>query len=186
METLDGKRIAIIATDGFEQSELLEPLRQFNDAGAKVHVVSLKPGEIRGWDHTDWGKSVPVDKTIDDVRPDDYDAIMIPGGQINPDLLRAQPKVVDFVRAFHDTGKPMGAICHAPWVLIEAGVVKGRRMTSYHSLRTDLKNAGADVQDMEAVVDAGIVSSRNPDDIPAFVTALAGEIAAGTIHRRTA
>lgn len=186
MEKLDGKTIAILATDGFEQSELFEPLRQFNQAGATVHVVSLKSGEIKGWDHTDWGKSVQVDKTLDDARPEDYDALVLPGGQINPDLLRVQDKAVAFVKAFHDSGKPLGAICHAPWVLIEAGIVKGRKMTSYHSIRTDLKNAGADVQDMEAVIDEGIVTSRNPDDIPAFVKALAGEIAAGTIYRRAA
>lgn len=186
MQKLDGKKIIIISANGFEQSELMEPLRLFKEAGAEVHVVSMQPGEVRGWDHTDWGKSVPVDKTIDDARPEDYDALMIPGGQINPDLLRVEPKVVAFVKAFHDSGKPMGAICHAPWVLIEAGVVKGRKMTAYHSIRTDLKNAGADVQDAEAVTDAGIVTSRKPDDIPAFVEALAGEIAAGTTHRRAA
>lgn len=186
MQTLDGKKIAIISANGFEQSELMEPLRRFREAGALVDVVSMKPGEVRGWDKTDWGDSVAVDKTIDAIRPDDYDAIMIPGGQINPDLLRVEPDVVSFVKAFHDSGKPMGAICHGPWVLIEAGVVKGRRMTSYHSIRTDLKNAGAEVVDTEAVVDAGIVTSRNPNDIPAFVDALADEIAQGTVHRRAA
>lgn len=186
MQKLDGKKIAIISANGFEQSELMEPLRQFREAGAQVDVVSMKPGEVRGWDKTDWGESVAVDKTIDQVKPEDYDAVVIPGGQINPDLLRVETSVVGFVKAFHDSGKPLGAICHGPWVLIEAGVVKGRRMTSYHSIRTDLKNAGAEVQDAEACVDEGIVTSRNPNDIPAFVKALADEIARGTIHHRAA
>lgn len=186
MRTLNGKTIAILSMDGFEQSELLEPRAKFKEAGATVHVVSLKSGELRGWDKDDWGKSVAVDKLLDDVKPDDYDALVIPGGQINPDLLRAEPKAVQFVQAFNRSGKPIGAICHGPWMLIEAGIAKGRRMTSYQSIRTDLKNAGAQVEDAEAVVDQGIVTSRKPDDIPAFVDALAEEIAGGKTHSRAA
>ncbi len=186
MRTLNGKTIAILSMDGFEQSELLEPRARFKEAGATVHVVSLKSGELRGWNKTDWGETVPVDTLIDEVKPEDYDALVIPGGQINPDLLRAEPKAVRFVQTFNRSGKPIGAICHGPWMLIEAGLAKGRRMTSYHSIRTDLKNAGAMVEDAEAVVDEGIVTSRKPDDIPAFVEALATEIAAGTTHERAA
>ncbi|EKV31721.1 ThiJ/PfpI family protein [Caenispirillum salinarum AK4] len=186
MENLNGKTIAILATDGFEQTELTEPRKMLKDAGATVHVVSPQPGEIRGWDHTDWGGSVPVDKTLDEASAADYDAVVLPGGQINPDLLRVEPKAIAFIKAFHDAGKPIGAICHAPWLLIEAGIVKGRRMTSYHSIRTDLANAGADVKDEAAVVDEGIVTSRNPRDIGAFANAVAAEVASGKTYQRAA
>ena len=138
------------------------------DEGATVDVVSLKSGSIKGWDMTDWGDKVDVDKTLDEVKVEDYDALVLPGGQINPDKLRLEPKAVDFVREFAHTGKPVAAICHGPWTLIEAGVVRGKHMTSWPSLKTDLRNAGAEWQDSEVVVDGNFITSRNPSDIPAF------------------
>jgi protease I len=143
MPQLDGKRIAILATDGFEQSELLEPKKALERAGAKVEVVSPKQGHIRGWKMKDWGDTVPVDRPLSAARVEDFDGLVVPGGQINPDLLRVEPKAVQFVRDFFASGKPIGAICHGPWLLIEAGVIKGCRATSYHSIKTDMKNAGA-------------------------------------------
>ena len=142
MQNLNGKAVAILATNGFEQSELEVPLKALRDAGADVHVVSLEAGEIKGWDKDDWGNSVPVDKVLGEVSAEDYDAIVLPGGQINPDLLRVDRRAVEFVRDFDSTGKTLAAVCHAPWVLIEAGVIKGRRVTSYKSIVTDVKNAG--------------------------------------------
>jgi len=186
MKNLEGKRIAILATHGFEQSELLEPQRQLAEAGADVVVVSPEQGRIRGWDHTDWGEEVEVDMALDDARENDFDALVLPGGQINPDLLRVESKAVDLVRAFHDSGKPIGAICHGPWMLIEADVVRGRRMTSYHSIRTDMRNAGAQWFDEAVIADAGIVTSRKPDDLGAFCAKLAEEIGEGRHHERAA
>jgi protease I len=180
---LDGKRVAILATDGFEQSELLEPKRILEEAGATTTVVSPKAGEIKGWDEDDWGQSVPVDLTLDASSPEDFDALVLPGGQINPDKLRIEPKAVEFARAFVEAGKPVGAICHGPWLLVEADVVRGRTVTSWPSIHTDLKNAGANWVDQEVVVDKGLVTSRKPDDIPAFGRKLVEEIAEG-IHRR--
>jgi protease I len=168
MAELSGKRIMILATDGFEQSELTVPKRRLKEAGAKVDVVSLKPGEIRGWNHNDWGDPIKVDRTIDEVSADDYDALVIPGGQINPDLLRANPDTVGFVRHFYKSKKPIAAICHAPWVLVEAGLAKGRKMTSYSSMATDVKNAGAIWVDRPVVVDRGVITSRDPGDLEAF------------------
>ena len=171
--------ILILATDGFEQSELIEPRDYFRDAGHHVHIASLQlstqkhaPESIKAWDQDDWGKSVPVDKLLSDVDPDDYDALILPGGQMNPDKLRAEPTVVSFVKAFAKTGKPLAAICHAPWLLIEAGLAEGKDITSFESIRTDLKNAGANVKDAEVVVDGNLITSRNPGDIPAFNKAI--------------
>lgn len=166
------KTIMILATDGFEQSELLKPKETLEQAGFTTHVVSLEPGEIKGWDEDDWGQSVPVDKTLDEVEVGQYDALLLPGGQINPDKLRAEGKAVQLVKDFAQSGKPVAAICHAPWLLVEADLVRGRTVTGYKSIRTDLKNAGANVVDQEVAVDGNFITSRNPDDIPAFSQAL--------------
>ena len=165
-------KVMILATDGFEQSELFKPKANLEDAGIETHVVSLESGEIKAWDEDDWGKTIAVDKTVDSVSADDYDALLLPGGQINPDLLRVNDKAVSLVRSFNEAGKPIAAICHAPWLLIEAGIVEGKTATSYKSIRTDLKNAGANVVDQEVAKDGNLITSRNPDDIPAFSKAL--------------
>jgi len=182
---LSGKTIAILATDGFEQSELIEPMRALGEMGAKVDIIApentMDKGRIRGWDHTDWGQSVDVTATIDRADPADYDALVLPGGVMNPDKLRGDSGAIRFVRAFFKAGKPVAAICHGPQVLIEARVVSGRTLTSYPSVRTDLENAGANWQDSPVVVDQGLVTSRNPDDIPAFVEKIAEEVLEG-IH----
>jgi protease I len=167
-QRLQGKRIAILATDGFEQSELTEPKRALESEGARAEVVSPSPGRIKGWNHTDWGESVPVDTTLDSANPADFDALVLPGGVMNPDKLRVNPQAVKFTRAFFDAGKPVAAICHGPWTLINAGVVLGRRMTSFESIAEDLKNAGAEWVDEPVVVDHGLVTSRKPDDLPDF------------------
>ena len=176
---LKGKKVAILATDGFEQSELFEPKKALEEAGASVSIVSLKSGEIKGWDESDWGKSIEVDLTIDKAKAEDFDALQLPGGVMNPDKLRTEESVINFIKAFFDAGKPVAAICHAPWTLINAGVVKGRKMTSYHTIRKDLENAGAKWTDEEVVVDNGLVTSRKPDDIPAFNQKMIEEIAEG-------
>ena len=178
---IKGKRVAILATDGFEQSELELPRKALDNAGAKTTLVSLQAGAIRGWKDKDWGNSVAVDITIDEVNTVQFDALLLPGGVINPDKLRMNPKAVQFVKDFADQGKPIGAICHGPWTLVEAGVVKGRRMTSWPSLKTDIQNAGGKWEDAEVVCDRGLVTSRKPDDIPAFNRKLIEEIAEG-IH----
>jgi protease I len=165
---LSGKHVAILVTDGFEQVEMTEPRKALNDAGAQTDLISLKPGKVKGWQHTDWGDEFPVDVAIDNAKADDYDALVLPGGVMNPDKLRIDTRAVDFVKAFVAAGKPIAAICHGPWTLIEAGAVKGRQMTSYPSIRSDLQNAGAKWVDREVVVDNGLVTSRKPDDIPAF------------------
>lgn len=170
--SLKGKKIAILATDGFEQVELTDPKKDLEDAGATVEVISLKSGEIKGWDKTDWGKSVKVDKTVDQVKASDFDVLVLPGGQINPDKLRVDEKAVAFVKDFAQSGKPVAAICHGPWTLIEAGVVKGKTMTSWPSVKTDLKNAGANWVDKEVVQDGNFITSRKPEDIPAFSKAI--------------
>jgi protease I len=169
-DKLKGRKIAIIATDGFEQAELDEPRKYLKGEGAEIHIISLKSGCIKGWDGPakDWGDNVDVDKVITEVSPADYDALVLPGGQMNPDVLRTNEDVVAFIREFADSGKVLAAICHAPWTLIEAGVVRGKRMTSWPSLHTDLKNAGALWEDSEVVCDHGLITSRKPDDIPAF------------------
>ncbi|MEA2553546.1 MAG: protease [Fimbriimonadaceae bacterium] len=178
---LSGKKVAILATDGFEQSELFGPKKALEDAGAQTTIVSVKSGEIKGWNHQNWGDTIQVDKTVDEVSAEDFDALMLPGGVMNPDKLRMNEKAVDFVMDFFDDGKPIGAICHAPWLLIEADVVDGKTVTSWPSLRADLENAGANWVDQEVVVDNGMVTSRKPDDIPAFCEKLIEEIAEG-IH----
>lgn len=171
-KTLSGTSVAILATDGFEQSELLEPRQALLDAGATVHVVSPASGEIRGWDQDDWGQSVAVDKALADADVADYAALVLPGGQMNPDKLRDDGDAVSFVKRFAEAGKPVAAICHAPWLVVEAGLAEGRAMTSYSSIRTDLENAGAEVRDQEVVRDTDgpfpLITSRNPGDIPAF------------------
>lgn len=168
MGKLDGKKVAILVTDGFEQVELTKPKQALEEAGATTHIVSPKDDEVKGWDEIDWGDTFSVDVPLNNASADDYDALLLPGGQINPDKLRAEESAVDFVKAFGDSRKPIAAICHGPWTLIEAGLAKGRKMTSFNSIQTDLKNAGADWVDQEVVVDSGIITSRNPDDIPAF------------------
>ncbi|MDX9860068.1 MAG: type 1 glutamine amidotransferase domain-containing protein [Rhodospirillales bacterium] len=179
MPDLSGKAVAILATHGFEPSELLEPRQILSKAGAKVDVIGPQKGEIRGWDHTEWGQSVAVDVTLKEARTDAYDALVLPGGEINPDTLRADDEAVSFVKGFVKAGKPVGAICHAPWLLIEAGVMAGRRATSHPSIKTDMKNAGCDWVDEAVVVDGNLVTSRGPDDIPAFMGKLVELISAG-------
>lgn len=166
------KRILIIATNGFEQSELEQPKKLLEEAGAKTLVASLENGTIKGWENGDWGNSVQVEATVDNVSADDFDALLLPGGQMNPDILRMNDTVIDLIKAFDKQGKPIAAICHAPWLLIEAGLVDGRVVTAWPSVRTDLKNAGGEVIDREVAVDGHLITSRNPDDIPAFTEAL--------------
>jgi len=178
---LSHKRVAILATDGFEESELLQPRAALNKAGAETVIVSLKSGVIQGMQHAEKGQTVPVDLTVSNASEDDFDALMIPGGLFNPDALRMNPDAVRFARAFFDAGKPVAAICHGPQVLIEADVVRGRRMTSWPAVKTDLINAGADWVDESVVVDQGLVTSRKPDDIPDFNDKMLEEIAEG-IH----
>jgi protease I len=178
-EQLNGKRVAALVTNGFEQVELLEPKRALEAAGAKVEVVSPETDRVRGWNHTEWGEYVDVDKRLEQAKADDYDALLLPGGVMNPDRLRINKKAVELVRQFFDDGKPIAVICHGPWTLVEADVVRGLRMTSYPSVRTDLRNAGAEWVDQEVVVDRGIVSSRKPDDLPAFNRKMIEEFAEG-------
>jgi protease I len=185
-QALAHKRIAILATDGFEQSELIEPKKRLEAAGAQVDVVSLKPGKIRGWKMKDWGDEVAVDATLDQAKVEDYDGLVLPGGQINPDKLRIEPKAVSFVQSFASANKIIGAICHGPWMLIEADLVRGHKITSWPSLRTDLKNAGARWDDKEVIVDGGLITSRNPDDIPAFSAKLIEAFAANDAAKRKA
>ena len=168
MENLQGKKVAILVADGFEQVELTEPRKALDQAGAKTEIVSPASGKVKGWNHTEWGDEMPVDRPLQQARPDDYDALLLPGGVMNPDHLRRDPAVQKFVKSFFDAGKPVAAICHGPWTLIDAGVVKGKKMTSYHTIQTDLKNAGVHWVDQEVVVDGNLVTSRKPDDIPAF------------------
>ncbi|KAK0333148.1 MAG: type 1 glutamine amidotransferase domain-containing protein [Brevundimonas aurantiaca] len=184
-KTLSGKTVAILATDGVELVELTEPMKALKEAGAAVEIVSLKAGDFQGFNHLTPGDKVTADKAVAGVDASAYSALMLPGGVANPDQLRANEDAVKFVRAFFDAGKPVAAICHAPWLLIEAGVVEGRTMTAFNSIRTDLRNAGADVVDEPVVVDQGLVTSRNPDDIPAFNAKMIEEFAEGR-HREQA
>jgi protease I len=167
-DVLKGKKVAILAADMFERVELEEPRKALEDAGADVEVVSIHDGEIKGFDHFDPANTVKVDRTVEEVSPDAYDALLVPGGVGNPDQLRGDENAVAFVRRFHEAGKPMAVICHGPWVLVESGVVRGKRVTSWPTLETDIRNAGGDWVDEEVVVDGNIVTSRKPDDIPAF------------------
>src|SRR4051794_17639871 len=167
-QKLQGKTVAIIAADMVEQVELVEPRKALEEAGAKTELISLEPGEIRGFNHFDPADTFKVDRTIEEADASDYDALLVPGGVGNPDQLRGDENVVAFVRDFFEAGKPVAAICHAPWVLVEADVVRGRKLTSWPTLQTDIRNAGGDWVDQEVVVDAGLVTSRKPDDIPAF------------------
>lgn len=183
-KNLNGKKVAILAANGFEQSELFEPKKALEDAGAEVSIVSLESGEIKGWKEKDWGKSISVDLTVDEANAADFDALQLPGGVMNPDKLRTNEKAVGFVKSFFEAGKPIAAICHAPWTLIEAGIVKGKTITSWESLKTDLENAGAKWVDQEVVVDNGLVTSRNPDDLPAFNQKMIEEIAEGRHQRQ--
>jgi protease I len=180
---LEGKKIAILVENGFEEEELTRPRKALQEEGAETKIVSPAGKQVKGWRHTDWGQTLPVDVPLDQAKPDDFDALLLPGGVMNPDKLRRNEKALEFVRAFFAEGKPVAAICHAPWTLIDAGVVKGRRMTSYHSIQTDLKNAGANWLDEEVVVDDGLVTSRQPADIPAFNPKMIEEFAEG-IHNR--
>ena len=167
------KRVMILATNGFEQSELMKPKANLANAGIETEIVSLESGEIKGWKDNGWGESVAVDKTVDDVSScEGYDALLLPGGQMNPDILRMNERAVAIVREFGMADKPIAAICHAPWLLAEAGLIDGKTVTGWPSIRTDLKNAGANVVDEEAAVDGNLITSRNPDDIPAFSKAL--------------
>ncbi|MDG0816955.1 type 1 glutamine amidotransferase domain-containing protein [Bdellovibrio svalbardensis] len=167
-KSLEGKRVAILAADGFEQSELFEPRKALEEAGAKVDIISLKSGTIKGWEKKNWGDTILVDATVESAHADDYDALLLPGGVMSPDKLRGNESAVHFVQDFVDSGKPIAAICHGPQTLIETGALRGRNMTSYSSLRTDMINAGANWSDAEVVVDNGLVTSRMPSDIPAF------------------
>ncbi|MXP09929.1 type 1 glutamine amidotransferase domain-containing protein [Pseudoblastomonas halimionae] len=170
-------RVMILATDGFEQSELMKPKQNLEDAGIETTVVSLESGSIKGWDQKDWGESVSVDKTVDEISScDEYAALLLPGGQMNPDILRMNDRAVAIVKEFAMANKPIAAICHAPWLLAEADLVKGKTVTSWPSIRTDLRNAGANVVDQEVAEDGNLITSRNPDDIPAFSDALIARV----------
>jgi protease I len=184
--SLSGKRVAILATDGVEQVELTEPRKALDSAGALTKVVSPKPGSIKGWNHTNWGDPIKVDVTLENTSSDDYDALLLPGGVMNPDHLRTNASAVNFVRAFFEAGKPVAAICHGPWLLVEADVVRGRNVTSWPSLQTDLRNAGANWTDSQVVTDHGLVTSRKPDDIPAFNKKMIEEFAEGVHEEQRA
>lgn len=185
-QSLNGKRIAILATHGFEQSELEEPKKALEAAGARAEVIAPSAGKIRGWKHKDWGTEVPVDVALDQADPAAYEGLVLPGGVLNPDQLRMNPKAVEFVGSFVRSGKPIAAICHGPWTLINAGGVRGRKMTSWPSLAADLQNAGAQWVDQEVVTDQGLVTSRKPDDLPAFNRKMIEEFAEGRHQRHVA
>jgi protease I len=176
---LRNKRVAVLVDNGFEQSELVEPKKALEEAGASVDIVSPQRGKVKGWQHANWADEIAVNRHLDEARPEEYDALLLPGGVMNPDKLRANDKAVQFVKAFVDSGKPIATICHGPWTLIEAGGIKGRTVTSWPSIRSDLRNAGANWVDQECVVDNGLVTSRKPDDIPAFNRKMIEEFAEG-------
>ncbi len=178
-DELKGKRVAFLFAEGAEQAEVEKPLEAVKDAGADVDIVSLETGEVEMWQHFDKGDTIKADRAVSEVSSSDYDALVLPGGVANPDQLRADPDAVKFVRGFFEEGKPVGVICHGPWILVEADVVQGRKVTSWPSLQTDLRNAGADWVDEEVVVDNGLVSSRKPDDLPAFCAKIIEEFAEG-------
>lgn len=179
MARIENAKIVILASDGFEQSELVEPKKQLERAGATVHVATPDGADIKGWDGDDWGDTTKADMAITDVDIDTYDAMVLPGGQINPDVLRTNQDAVSRIRSFGQSGKPLAAICHAPWLLIEAGLANGKRLTSYTSIRTDLKNAGADAVDEPVAKDGNLITSRNPDDLDAFCQAIVDAVNSG-------
>lgn len=183
---LKGKKIAILATDGFEQVELTDPQRALQEVGAEIDIVSPDGKPIRGWDHTDWGQKIPADKRLGDVKAADYDGLFLPGGVLNPDQLRQNKKAVQFVQDFFEQQKPVAAICHGPQMLIEADVVEGRKLTSYSSVRTDLENAGANWVDESVVVDRGLITSRNPGDLGKFIPKMIDGFAEGLQRQRGA
>ena len=185
MTNIKSARIAILSTNGFEQSELFQPKKALEAAGATVHVVSPEAGSIKGWKDGDWGDSVDVDVVLKDARHEDYDALVLPGGQINPDILRTIPEAVSFVKSFFDAGKPLAAICHAPWLLIDAGIVRDLSLTSYKSIKMDVLNAGGKWEDRPVVVDKGVITSRNPDDLDAFSSKIIEQVAKSR-HAHTA
>ncbi|MSU90540.1 DJ-1/PfpI/YhbO family deglycase/protease [Rhodobacteraceae bacterium 2CG4] len=186
MPDITDTSILIMTTHGFEQSELFTPLERLREAGATVHVATPDGKPAKGWDKDDWGRTVDADLKIEDASPEDYDALVLPGGQINPDLLRADETAVALVRAFTETGRIVAAVCHAPWLLIEAGVAKGREMTSYHSIRTDVINAGANWVDKDVAISNGIITSRNPGDLEAFTAKIIEEVKEGRHPRKAA
>ena len=179
MKDLTGKRVAIVVANGFEQVEMTSPREALEEAGAETYLISTEDNRVKGWKHTDWGDTFEVDVPIDEAEPEDFDALVLPGGVMNPDKLRRDERVLEFVRAFFEEGKPVASICHGPWTLIDAGVAEGRRMTSYPSIRKDLENAGVEWTDQEVVVDQGLVTSRKPEDLPAFNAKMIEEIAEG-------
>lgn len=185
-QELKGKKIAILATQGVEEIELTDPRRALEEAGAATHLIAPEPDTVRAWDHTDWGAEFTVDVPLDQAKPEEYDALLLPGGVMNPDKLRLNEKAVRFAREMSDAGKPIAAICHAPWMLIEAGIAKGRTLTSYPSLQTDLRNAGAEWVDREVVTDRGLVTSRSPKDLEAFNRTMIEEFAGGEHRERMA
>ena len=180
---LEGKKVAILVADGFEEAELASPKEALEDAGAETDIISPAEKKVRSWDEVDWGSKYKVDVPLEEAVAANYDALLLPGGVMNPDHLRLQPKAIQFIRQFFEAGKPVGAICHGPWTLIDAGVARGRHMTSYPSLQNDLKNAGAQWVDEEVVVDQGLVTSRKPADLPAFNRKLIEEFGKG-LHPR--
>jgi len=186
MAQATGKKVLILATNGFEQSELEVPRDRLKAAGAEVTIASPERGEIKGWDKKDWGRPVKVDKTLDEVKAEDFDAIVLPGGQINPDLLRVNAKALKLIKDFYNQQKVVAAVCHAPWLLVETGIARGRKMTSYHSMKTDVINAGAAWEDSPVVTDQGVITSRNPGDLEAFSTKIIEEMAEGRHMRRSA
>lgn len=185
MPAIEQSHVAILATDGFERSELVEPQRQLEEAGARVSILAPDGGEIRSWDETDWGDGFAVDQRVADAKVEEFDALVLPGGQINPDKLRLEQDALEFIRRFFDSGKPLAAICHAPWLLVETGIAKGRKLTSFASIRTDMVNAGAEWEDRPVVCDKALITSRNPNDLDAFCAKLIEEIREGK-HERDA
>jgi protease I len=185
-QNLNGKKVAILVEDGFEQVELTSPKQALEQAGAKAEIVSPKHDKVKGWDHTNWGQESPVDVPLAQANPNNYDALLLPGGVMNPDKLRMNQQAVQFVRNFFEQGKPVASICHGPWMLVEADIARGRKLTSYPSIKTDVKNAGGNWVDQEVVVDQGLVTSRSPKDLPAFNQKLIEEVAEGQHARQRA